>query len=141
LEQNSRGQGLAGALVDPSFPGGLGEDLVDEAGVDQYQRGLQLVHAQHRGLLALAVGARPVGVLAVVDRGVAGISLLDDLQPFVDLAALRLAGEVLADERPCAPARPGCSIATIFGCFELRSRTRRRICSASAVQAASLARI
>ncbi|MDG4789201.1 tetratricopeptide repeat protein [Micromonospora sp. WMMD1102] len=93
---------------------------------------LQQVQGEHGDLLGLAVGAGQLGLAAVVDGQVRRLPLLDDLQPFVDLAAQGRVGEVVGDER--RPHRP-----TQFldrgevGCFGPRLWNRRRICSASAV--------
>jgi hypothetical protein len=56
------------------------------------------MQGEHRDFLLFAVGPREVAVLAVEQFGVGAVPGLDDLQAFVDLAAQRLAGEVLADE-------------------------------------------
>jgi hypothetical protein len=59
----------------------------------------------HRDLLLFAVGAGEVPVLAVVEFAVGALPGLDDLEAFVDLAAQRGIGEVLADEgRAARPA-------------------------------------
>ena len=67
----------------------VGEDALQQQGVDVDQRGLQQVQRQHADFLAVAVRAGQFAVLAVEEGAVGGVPVLHHLQPVVDLAAQR----------------------------------------------------
>ena len=91
------GERLAVAICEPAGPFGLGEDLLQDEGVDEHERGLEYVHGEHRDLEVFAVFAGELGVLAVVDEVDAAVPGLDDLARFVNLSADCLVGEQVAE--------------------------------------------
>jgi hypothetical protein len=75
------------------------QHAVHQASVDQYESRLEQVQGEHGDLLRFAVRAGQFGLAAIVNGDVGGVPLLDDLEPFVDLAAQVGVGEVVGDER------------------------------------------
>ena len=86
-------QGREGAPVfvrHPPGPLGLGEDLLEQQGVDVDEGRLEQVQGEDGDLLVLPVRAGELAALAVEDDLVGAVPGLDDLAALVDLPAERL---------------------------------------------------
>ncbi len=92
------GQAAPVLVAQSRCPGGLGQDLLHQQGVDVHERGLQQMQREHAGLGVFLVRATQRAVLAVVQDGVRRVPVFYDLQSAVDLAAKAGAGEVVAGE-------------------------------------------
>ncbi len=55
VRPDQSGERLFVAGGEPLGPFGFGEDLLDDEGVDEHQRGLQEMHREHRDLLVFVV--------------------------------------------------------------------------------------
>ena len=85
----------------PRLPFWLAQDTLHHERVDVDHGVLEEMQAEHAGLVVLMAVADQFATLGEKDEVVGAVPLLDQVEPFIDLAAQRLAVKISAEEDGC----------------------------------------